>query len=643
MTITRVRGMQLVSVALFALLAVQLVRLQLYPPAFGDISNAERLRILQLEAPRGRILDRNGAVLADNIPEFAVQAIPGNMPRSEAARRALLLRVEAATGVPFAQLERDVAAGLESVDPFAPLTIREGLTDSEAIEQRAALAGMDGMRVQARAVRVYHGGPLAAHLLGYVAPIAPEEIGGYLDEGYAYDARVGQMGIEYWYEELLRGVPGRRLIIADPAGREVAEVSELEAAAGADIVLSIDLALQAAVTSALQDGIARGAAASAAETGRPINAATSSGAAVLMDVRTGELLALVSLPSFDAEIFSEGGDSDRIAEVLADPMRPLIDRSFMEVQAPGSIFKPLVGAAALQEGVVTPGTRIVSTGAITVQDQYNPDVRYVFRDWAAHGSLDFYGGIARSSDVYYYYLSGGYSENGRQLFDGLGVDRLAAYVRAFGLGSPTGLDLPGETGGLVPDPEWKASLYDEPWVLGDTYTLGIGQGFLTVTPLQMAVAGAAIANGGELIQPTVVHAMQPGGTEARPVRERERVPVSSTHLQVVRDAMRIAADAGGTAISGEPSGMTIGGKTGTAEFGLPLPDGSFDSHAWFLGFGPFEDPEVVVVVYLEHGVGSTHAAPVARQILETYRALGPGSPASVQTDDDRSDAKARRS
>ena len=293
-----------------------------------------------------------------------------------------------------------------------------------------------------------------------------------------------------------------------------------------------------------------------------------------------------------------------MAELLRDETRPLVHRAYQEMRSPGSIFKPFVGAAALEEGVATPSTRITSTGAITVRSVFDPSVTYTFRDWAAHGTLDFYGGLIRSSDVYYYYLSGGYAAGGQQLFEGLGVERIARYVRGFGLGAPTGLDLPGEAGGLVPDIAWKEEAVGEPWVLGDTYTLGIGQGYLTVTPLQMAVATAALANGGEVLVPRVVRGLGSGHELRLTAREvAGELPIAAEHLEVVREALRRTADPGGTATLGEPAGLTIAGKTGTAEFGPAHPDGGFDSHGWFLAFAPYEEPEIAVVVYLEHGGG----------------------------------------
>ena len=616
----RLRVLQAVTLAAFALLALQLVRLQIIDAAsYGEPGSDRRMRVLPIEPPRGLIYDRNGEPLARNVPRFSVVVVPGDLPADPGELRATLVALERASGVEYRELERLVASGLESVDPLASLTVRGGLESDEAIASRAALAGLAGVRVQVSPVRRYEGGDLLAHMLGYVGPIAPGEVERYLDDGYPLNARVGRSGVEISYEAELRGRAGRRLFVTDASGRELELLGELPPDPGADLMLSIDLDLQAATVRALGAGVREGLP--PPRDGAAAGEATPSGAgaAVVLDVRSGELLALVSLPSYDANVFSGAPDAASLEKLLTDPARPLVQRTYMEVQSPGSIFKPLSALAALQEGVATPETRITSTGAIVVQDEFDPERRYVFRDWAAHGTLDLYGGIVRSSDVYFYYLAGGYVQNGKRVFEGLGPDRLASYARASGLGHETGIDLPGETAGLVPDPRWKADQLHEPWVLGDTYTFGIGQGYLSVTPLQMAVAGAAIANGGEILVPRVVSALrQDGLTLPAPRTVAGRLPVDAEHIAVVREALRRAANPGGTAVNGEPAGITIGGKTGTAEFGRPHPDGSFDTHAWFLGFAPYESPEIAVVVYLEHGIGSRHAAPVARSIFEAY-------------------------
>ena len=610
------------------LLVGRLLQLQVLESArYRQVAVDERLREVELEPSRGRILDRAGSLLATNVPTFALAMVPGDMPPGTPGNTpdqrhpldATLTALERESGLGRAELEARLASGRTAADPLAPIVLRRHLTHEDAVRLRATFGSTPGVRVVSAPVRQYGGGDLLAHVLGHVAPLTAEEAPEYARLGYPLDARFGASGLERSYEAALRGRPGRQLVRSTNYGRPLSVLSETPPEAGADLVLAVDMRLQRETRDALVSGIRKALTEFDITKWGNTDSPREAGAAVVLDVRSGEVLALVSTPSFEANLLGSARDDDALEAVIRDPDRRLVDRSFMEVRAPGSIFKPLVAAAALQEGVAVPSTSITSTGSISIRDQYRPDVYYVFRDWAALGTLNLYGGIARSSDVYFYYLAGGYAQGGRQLFEGLGVDRIARYARAAGLGAPTGLDVPGEAGGLVPDPAWKEEAVGDAWVLGDTYTLGIGQGYLTSTPLQMAVMTAAIANGGEVLAPRLVTALRRSGQltpTPRPVRGH--LPVAPEHLSVVRDAMRMAADPGGTADQGEPLGMTIGGKTGTAEFGRIAPDGSYDSHAWYIGFAPFDRPEVAVVVYIEHGVGALHAAPIARSILESY-------------------------
>ena len=620
MTDARLLVLQAAVALAIAVLGVQVVRMHLVelpePPVGTD---ALAVREIAIDAPRGLVLDRDGDVLARNVPLFAVTITPGELPADAAERRRALQLVERHTAVPLAILEHRLATGLAAIDPLAPVEVHAGFDLQRAIELRAALAPASGVRVETRAMRRYAGGDLLGHVLGHVGPIHAESAADYLAAGYRLDERVGQSGVERVYESRLRGEPGHRVVLADPTGREVEHLTEVEAVAGADLILSIDLDLQRAVAAALERGLDAGIDAALSLPVRHGEALERVGAAVVMDVRTGELLALVSSPSYDANAFSGLDPNVDATALLMHEGRPLVHRAYQEVRAPGSIFKPLVGAAALEEGVATPATRIRSTGAITVRSIFDPDVTYTFRDWTAHGVLDFYGGLTRSSDVYYYYLAGGYDEPGAASFEGLGVERIARYATEFGLGAPTGLDLPGEAGGLVPDGEWKRATVGEPWVLGDTYTLGIGQGYLAVTPLQMAVATAALANGGDVLVPRVARGFRvAGGVELLPRELAGTIPVAPEHLDVVREALRRTADPGGTGLRGEPDGVAIAAKTGTAEFGPPHPDGEYDTHGWYIAFAPWDDPAIAVVVYLNHGSGALHAAPTARDILEAY-------------------------
>jgi len=413
--------------------------------------------------------------------------------------------------------------------------------------------------------------------------------------------QVGKMGIEADYEDVLRGKPGKELAEVDATGRQLDVLDAQAARPGQSVYLTIDLELQREATEALREYMG----------------SSENATAVVMDVHSGEVLAMVSLPDFDNNLFSRAISQQELDELLSRPGKPLVNHAIAEMYAPGSTFKTITGLAALQEGVARTDTVITSKGYITVENEYDPNVVYYFRDWAALGAMDFYRGVAMSSDVYFYYLAGGKADEG---FRGLGEERLAQYARAFGLGQLTGVDLPGESPGIVPDARWKEENWGETWYVGDTYSFGIGQGYLAVTPLQLVNAVATIANGGELLRPRLVKEIEDdhGNTVAAFGPEvRSQVPVNPDYLAVMREAMRQSADYG-VANSAAVPGLAIGGKTGTAEFGEQHADGKYDTHGWFVGFAPFEDPEIAVVVFVQRGGGFQNAGPVAARIFDYY-------------------------
>ena len=497
---TRLRPLGVAALLIFAALSVQLTRMQMLDPAAApELASGDQPRVIEAEAPRGLIYDRNGVPLVRNVPRYVLRLIPAELPGSAAERADVLLEVERQTGVPLALLDRASSTGIAAIDPLVPVEVHEVDTSLDAIELRTATAALPGVDAVAVPRRIYEGGELVAHILGHVGAIDAAEVEWYVNAGYPLDAVVGRGGLEFVYEQELRGEPARRLVVADPTGRELGELGTVAAEPGADLLLSIDLELQAVVAAELAEQIEAGLPPPRQGQAPPDLA----GAAIVLDVATGEVLAQVSLPSFDANL-PNSGDEAAIAALLTDPTRPLVDRSYMEAHPPGSTFKTLVAYAALEEGIATPETRITSTGALVVRDEYDPSKSYIFRDWAAHGTTDLYWGLARSSDVYFYYLSGGFRRNGVTEFEGLGADRLADYATRAGLGSLTGLDLLGETGGLVPSSTWKEQAVGDPWYLGDTYTFGIGQGYLTTSPMQMAVWAAAIANDGLILEPRLV-------------------------------------------------------------------------------------------------------------------------------------------
>jgi penicillin-binding protein 2 len=588
---------------LFAALTLQLVRMQVIgAESYQERAAHNRLRVVPTMSSRGLIYGRNGELLVENVPSFAAGVIPADLPDEELLP--VLAELDRLVGIPLGEVALKIAAAKESKDPFAPVIVKAELDEETAFRLREAEPNLPGVHVLVEPKRHYTEGALLAHLLGYVGKLDEAEYAEMQDLGYELDDRIGKTGLEAAYESMLRGVPGRKQVEVDSTGREIRTLNSLAPEPGHSLVLALDVDLQRRVTEILQ-----------AAMGTSTNAA-----AVMMDVNTGEVLAMVSLPSFDNNLFSGTVDEAQLQQLLDNPAKPLVNHAIAEMYPPGSIFKQVTGVAALQEGVATPGTTITSHGYITVPNQYNPDVVYVFRDWSALGTLDFYGGVAMSSDVYFYYLAGGYYEDGVEIFRGLGATSLASYARAFGLGAPTGIDLPGESPGLVPDPHWKEETVGEVWVTGDTYNFGIGQGYLATTPLQMVRVTAAIANGGDVLVPQLVREVV--DADGRLVRPFERavqrhLEVSADNLAVFREGMRQAVS-WGTAHSAAVSGVSVAGKTGTAEFGPMLADGQYESHAWFTGFAPSEDPQVAVVVFLEKGNGALDAAPTAAKILDYY-------------------------
>jgi penicillin-binding protein 2 len=590
-------------VLLFGVLLLQLVRMQIVDhDHYSAEANSNRLRTVPVLPARGLIYDRNGVQLVSNQPIFSAAVVPVDVPEDR------LLEVVAGlsqlTGVP----PRDIAAKIAFAkvkDPQTPLVIKPHIDDATAFKLREQQAGLPGVQVVVESVRQYPSGAQVSDVLGFVGRIDETEYDELKDSGYQLNDHLGKAGVEYAYELALRGRPGHDLVEVDATGRAVETVASEPPQPAHNLVLSLDLDLQQHVTQYLQAAL-----------GRSRNAA-----AVVTDVHTGEVLSLVSLPSYDNNILTEPIDENRLDALLNDPMKPMLNHAISEVNPPGSTFKMITGSAALQEGVASPNTTITSTGSLTVQDEYTAGRVWVMKDWRALGTMNFYQGLAWSSDVYFYYLSGGYYRDGRTIFEGLGADRLARYTRGFGFGAPTGLDVPGEANGNVPDPAWKEETVGEVWTLGDTYNFGIGQGYLTVTPMQLARATAAIANGGELLTPHVAkEIVDAAGNVVQTISPPSagRVAVSPDHLATIREAMRQGV-VYGPARSGASRYVTVAGKTGTAEFGEQQPDGTYIySHAWYAGFAPFDDPQIAVVVYLDQGIGGTNAGPVAQQIFDYY-------------------------
>jgi len=603
---TRSRLLRAVLILAFGALTVQLWRLQIvHTGAYQDAAEENRLRLANIRAPRGVIYDRNLEPVAVNSPTFVVNVTEADLP--PARRAAVLSETERILGMPAGEIERILDAKARSeTTPFTPLTVRENVPRETVLALEERSWALPGVQVAVATVREYLYGPLLPHVLGYVAPPSAEEYAQrYQPMGYAIDDRVGASGIELMYEEELRGRSGGRLLEVEVGGRPLREVYERPPEPGHGLLLSIDVELQREIHEALAGRLQPG----------------TSGVAILMDPRDGAVVSLVATPSYDPNVFLAPGRAEEVSQLLSDRALPLFDRAVAGQYPPGSTFKLVTGLGALEEGIVTRGTRINCNGGLRIPNPYNPRLSTWLPDWGVLGTLDFVGGLAQSCNVYFYTLGGGYGD-----IEGLGSERLGRYARLLGYGEPTGIDLPSEAVGRVPDGAWKLAEVGEAWLPGDTYNMAIGQGFVLATPLQVATVTNAIAMGGTTYRPRVVRAVV--DSERNLIRQvepqvRRRVQIRPETLAAVRDGMIGVLDAREASPYKLP-GIRVAGKTGTAEFvGARDASNRLPTHGWFTAFAPAEAPRVSVTVFLERGGGPRDALPLAMEILRLYFARYP--------------------
>lgn len=616
-----------------------------------------------------KLFDQPDAVASVTAQLAAVLGVPVAEVQAtlEAARKIspeapnLLRRDLDATTVAAIQAHLDDWPGIEVMNeiqytfitrreqPFSPVTIKRNIPFQTMQQVKEAHLDLPGISVVPEAVRQYAAGSYMSHILGYVGPIPPDQYKEALPpEGsgdppiYDKDDKVGLLGIEASMEDVLRGRKGRREIEVNANQREVREIANLPPVSGDNVVLTIDSALQMSVTQFLQEGIDKAHAAGSGGAGANLRA----GVAIVEKVTTGEILAMVSLPSYDNNLFASGITQADFDQLNNDPNLPMFHRAIGGSYPPGSTFKMITAAAGLQEKVIKPDTRIYDPGHIDVPLAYDENQRTHFNGWKKEGLgwLDVVGAIQQSCDVFFYEVAGPaqldslghptrfYLPNDPtpHLFFGLGIVPLNHYMKLFGLGTPTGIRLPGEADGVAPDPPWKLENFPgDNWSLGDTLYTGIGQGFTLVTPLQLVNATAAVANGGTLYQPQIMEQVldSDGGTVVQDFQSSviRQVPVDPANLALVRQGMRLAvADpVKGTSHRTELKGVQIAGKTGTAEIGDVIDDkGHRRAHAWFTAFAPYDHPEIAVTVLIEAGSesleGSTFAVPVAREIFKAY-------------------------
>ena len=597
----RLLAIQLLIVLVFAALLVQLWRLQIVEGhSFRQLADINRFRVSPVEAPRGVIYDRNHNILAANKPSFDVSIVPAALPKDNPGQ--IYAELSKLIGVSASDIAETVKQ--RQGDDFTPVAVKRDVERDVVMLVEERHLKLPGVIVVPESSRLYPYGSLTSHLLGYMLPITGEQLTAKQASekalGYRAEDRIGAAGVEATYEKELRGIPGKKLYEVDATERPVSDIRVDGPDSGHNLTLSLDIDLQKDVTKILQTGM-----------GESLFAV-----AIVMNPKNGQILAMTSIPAYDNNLFTGVVKGSDLQKLLDDPRKPMIDYAIGGTFPPGSTFKLVTASGALQEKVANENTEITCPGYLLVPNQYNPSLSQRLPCWGVHGKETFVTGLSNSCDTYFYTLGGG-----TPTFDGLGNQRLASYAKMLGYGAPTGIDLPGELVGLVPTDKWKVDNWSEAWLKGDTYNMSIGQGFVLATPLQVANATNAIANGGRLLKPRIVSAIS--DAEDQPIRGVEPeairdIGIDPQNLELVKRGMQ------GVMFNDDVKGVNIpelkiAGKTGTAEYpGEKDAKGIMPTHGWFTAFAPYDDPQVSVTVFVQRGGGPSTAVPIAMEIFKRY-------------------------
>lgn len=560
------------------------------------------LRTLTQPSIRGVIYDRDGEQLVFNTLKFNLTLYPQqlkNQPEKLKLVSQFLSKISSRSLGDIEKELRNLVANQQSTPVLwkKDLSHEEILAFNEFFSQDLAI-GQDfsPLILSEDLTRRYPDGPTFSHILGYVSQIGPDELK-QCDDCFYFE-KVGRSGVESVYQKVLRGQPSSQDLEVDARGQILKIFNQQQSIPGQSLILSIDAALQRFVSQTLQKKLD--------------DLELKHGVAIVQDPQTGQILALVSLPNYDNNLFS-GGIDDKVYKNLVDnPQKPLFNRAIAGLYPPGSTIKPFIGSGVLEEKVVSPQWSLECTGGLSVPNQYNPDIVYYFKDFKPHGHIDFFSAIAKSCNSYFYITGGGYGN-----IKGLGIDGLDKYLSLFNFGAKTGIDLTAEDGGLVPTPQWKKEIKGEDWYTGDSYHLAIGQGDLLVTPLQLTIAMSSLANKkGILYQPSllkeIVDVNKNTVVKIEPTIIRQDF-LSQKTIDLVNRAMRQAVT-DGIVKSLADLKYSVAGKTGTAQFG-----NDDQTHAWVAAYGPYENPKIVVTVLVESGgLGGESALPVAKEIFKWY-------------------------
>jgi penicillin-binding protein 2 len=577
----RLNACRIPVLLVFLLLAARLWQLQIIQGSeFALKAEHNRVRTIELLAPRGTISDRNNIPLVENRPSFDVLLYREAIKDMNATSRFLIEKLAVKPEDLESKLRRSKGRGL-----YHPIIIKEdaGMNEISIIE--AHRRDHPEFQLGPEPRRLYHYGKLAAHLLGYVGEISEEELVGNLFPGAKAGSLVGRSGIERTYNQFLVGKDGERHVLVDSMGREVGLLDETDSAIGQEVQLTIDLDLQSIAEKALEDKV---------------------GAIVAMDPRNGEVLVMVSSPSFDPNSFSPRISADEWNLLINDTDRPLQNRAIQNSYSPGSVFKLIMAEAGLEEGILDDNPSVTCTGAASFYGR-----TFHCAEKKGHGTLHLEQAIAKSCNIFFYEL-------GRRL----GISKIAVHAQALGLGERTGVDLPGEKSGIMPSPEWKMQTRHTKWYVGETISVAIGQGAVSTTPLQILRAVSAIATGGNITTPHLLLRAE-GGIDKTLRWPTRRIDLSPERASRIREGMWESVNNSGTGHNAAIPGLDICGKTGTVQVvgneKKQLMQEDSEDHSWFAGFGSRDNPEIAVVVFIEHGgKGGIIAAPLARQIFSAY-------------------------
>ncbi|MBP2638322.1 MAG: mrdA 1 [Firmicutes bacterium] len=580
----RLEVLSMVFVLIFFALISRLAYLQMAQGNYYDrLADGNRIRLIPIMSPRGVFYDRNGVVLVSNRPGFTVSILPITGPVSEE----VIAKLAAILGMNVEEIKTKISQHTGSFEPFRIKT-DVGPDIVTKIEERRA--ELPGVVIEIQPLRNYVNNELGAHVFGYVSEINDVELEKRKTDGYKAGDIVGKFGLENLYDKEIRGTDGGNQVEVDVNGRPSQVIGKKDPVPGHNLVLTLDYRIQKAAETAIDEQLAY------LQTKTEFIKAKAA-AAVVLNPKTGEVLAMVSRPAFNPNLFNGGISSKDWKALNENPYHPMDNKAISGEYPPGSTFKIITGAAALELGKVTPEEKILDTGTHWIIPKGNAGGEVL-------GWINFREALAKSDNVYFY-----------EMGNRLGIDNLEKYARMFGMGALTGINLPGESDGLVANRRYKEKVYNEDWYLSETFDAAIGQGFQLATPLQMAVVISEVANGGHRYKPNLVSRITGANGETIKTfvpEEVGQISISSNNLNLIRDSLREVAQEGGTASTTfQDFPVAIAGKTGTAE------NSHGSDHGWFVAYGPYEDPRVAIAVIVEQGgYGSSSAAPIAKKILE---------------------------